>query len=159
MPYYHASAHPLFYQNLKPDKLLFVSDNKEFVRNEFGLTKPSFILYEVELYKSKVKLFDILKPKHFKIWLSYLYDLYRDKAMEMFNMTIRNGKLSWYLEDEVFPILKANKFNCCIFDEAGADISGSDWSQYISGKYGDVSSIAITDPSIIKSIKPIYEHL
>jgi len=155
--FYHASPHPI--TEIEPNRLFFVSDNKEYVKNEYGAVKNYPYLYQIELYKTKVKCFDLLKVKHYKIWLKYLLQEYQNYAYRLLNMTIKNGKLAWHVEREVLPILQANNFNCCLFDEAGADMIGdekNEWGEMITKEYGNVTSLAIIDPKIIKFIKPIY---
>ena len=158
MLYYHASPVPLTLSKLEPNRLFFISNHKEFVINEFLFGKQYKFLYEIELKKSKLKTFDLLKTKHFKLWLNYCKKEYGQYAYKILNTTISNGYLAFHAEGEILPILQENNLNSCLFDELGAYIVGdkvNEWREFLQKEYGDVeiNSLAIIDPKIIKKIK------
>ena len=157
MIYYHASPVLLNLAKLESNRLFFISNHKDFVINEFLFGKNYKFLYEIELKKSKIKSFDILKTKHFKIWLNHCRQEYGQYAYEILNTTISNGHLAFHAEDEILPILQENNLNSCIFDEIGASFIGekpNEWCEFLQKEYGniEINSIGIINPKIIKKI-------
>lgn len=159
MIYYHASPVQLNLAKLEPNRLFFISNHKEYVINEFLFGRNYKFLYEIELKKSKIKSFDILKAKHFKIWKNYCRQEYGQYDYKMLNTSISNGRLAFYTEDEILPILQENNLNSCLFDEIGAASSvgekPNEWREFLQKEYGniEINSIGIIDPKIIKKIK------
>lgn len=156
--YYHASPNVLSIEKLELNRLFFVSDNKDFVISEFLFGKNYKFLYEVKIKKTKIKCFDILKVKCFRLWQKYLIKHFGDFHHKV--ISVYNGKLCFFVEDEVLPIMIENGFNTCIFDEIGGDYIGgeiNEWGQYLKEEYktNEISSIAIIDKTVIKKLKPI----
>jgi hypothetical protein len=151
--YYHASPVTLQKKDLVVGHLFYVSDNFDFVVSNFFFGKEYKYLYEITLNKTKSRIFDIRKKKCLYSYLRYLKWILKDKLESNLKLAINNGRISFIIAEHLIPLLNHLNYNICVFDEGGDN--DSKWGKLISKEYGEVESLGILDPKVIKIIKNI----
>lgn len=153
MKYYHASPVALQKKDILPGSLFFISNNYNFVINEFLCGKDYKYLHEITLNKTKCRIFDIQKKKCLYQYLRYLKMILKDNFESKLHLAINNGRVSFIVDEDMPPLLNFLEYNVCVFDEGGDN--SSEWGWMVSRHYGEVESLGILDPVVIKTIKVI----